>query len=66
MFKAVSEIQHFSTGFDPGKIMYLTAMAEAGMGQGDPDKIKVVWTPIEQCQHQFKPHERMIEPYNLG
>jgi hypothetical protein len=27
-------------GFDPSKIMYFTAMAEAGMGQGDPDKIK--------------------------
>lgn len=52
-------------GFDPGKIMYLTAMAEAGMGQGDPEKIKVVGTPIEQCQYHFKPHKRMIEPYNL-
>src|SRR4030042_2255337 len=27
-------------GFDPGKIMYLTAMAEAGGGQGDPGKIQ--------------------------
>ncbi|MHC4641693.1 MAG: DUF362 domain-containing protein [Planctomycetota bacterium] len=53
-------------GFDPGKIMYLTAMAEAGMGQGDPDKIKVVGTPIGQCQYNFKPHKRMVEPYTLG
>ncbi|NIP26854.1 MAG: DUF362 domain-containing protein [Phycisphaerae bacterium] len=50
-------------GFDPGKIMYLTAMAEAGMGQGDLDKIKVLGTPIEQCQYHFKAHKRMIEPY---
>jgi len=53
-------------GFDPGKIMYLTAMAEAGMGQGDPEKIKVVGTPLGQCQYHFKPHNRMVEPYNLG
>jgi len=53
-------------GFDPGKIMYLTSMAEAGMGQGDPDKIKVVGTPLGQCQYHFKPHNRMVEPYNLG
>jgi hypothetical protein len=46
--------------------MYLTAIAEAGMGQPDPDKIKVVGTPIEQCQYHFKPHERMVEPYNMG
>jgi uncharacterized protein (DUF362 family) len=53
-------------GFDPGKIMYLTAMAEAGMGQGDTDKIKVVGTPLEQCRYHFKPHKRMVEPYSLG
>ena len=52
-------------GFDPGKIMYLTALAEAGMGQGNLDKIKVLGTPPEQCQYHFKPHNRMVEPYNL-
>jgi hypothetical protein len=46
--------------------MYWAAMAEAGMEQGDPDKIKVVGTPIEQCQYHFKPHDRMVKPYNLG
>lgn len=50
-------------GFDPDKIMYLTAMAEAGMGQGDPDKMEVLGTPIEQCQYHFKAHKRMIELY---
>ena len=52
-------------GFDPTQIMYLMAMAEAGMGQGNLDKIKVFGTPLEQCQYHFKPHKRMVEPYNL-
>jgi len=52
-------------GFDPEKIMYLTAMAEAGMGQGNLDKIKVLGTPLNQCRYHFKPHNRMVEPYNL-
>jgi uncharacterized protein (DUF362 family) len=52
-------------GFDPGKIMYLVALAEAGMGQGNLDKIKVLGTPPGQCQCYFKPHKRMLEPYNL-
>jgi uncharacterized protein (DUF362 family) len=52
-------------GFDPGKVMYLTALAEAGKGQGDLSKIKVLGTPPEQCRYHFKPHKRMIEPYNL-
>jgi hypothetical protein len=48
-------------GFDPSQIMYLTSMAEAGMGQGDLSKIEVLGTPAEQCQFHFKPNERMIE-----
>lgn len=52
-------------GFDPSQIMYLTAMAEAGMGQGDLDKIKVLGTPLQKCQYHFKPHEKMVEPYGL-
>lgn len=52
-------------GFDPGQIMYLTAMAEAGMGQGDLNKIEVLGTPPEQCQYHFKPHRKMVEPYGL-
>jgi uncharacterized protein (DUF362 family) len=52
-------------GFDPGQIMYLTSMAEAGMGQGDLGKIEVLGTPAEQCQFHFKPNQRMIEPYGL-
>ena len=52
-------------GFDPSQILYLTSMAEAGMGQGDLSKIEVLGTPPEQCQFHFKAHQRMIEPYGL-
>ena len=52
-------------GFDPSQIMYMTAMAEAGMGQGDLDKINVLGTPLSQCQYHFKPNRRMLEPYGL-
>ena len=53
-------------GFDPGKIMYLTAMAEAGMGQGDLTKVQVLGTPVDQCQYKFKPNEKLIESYGLS
>ena len=52
-------------GFDPTQIMYLTSMAEAGMGQGDLSKIDVLGTPPDQCQHHFKAHRKLIEPYGL-
>lgn len=50
-------------GFDPSKIMYLTAMAEAGMGQGDFGKMEVVGTPLEECQYKFKLNKRLEEAY---
>jgi uncharacterized protein (DUF362 family) len=53
-------------GFDPSRIMYLTSMAEAGMGQGDLSKIDVLGTPPSQCQHHFKAHRKLIEPYGLA
>ncbi len=53
-------------GFDPAKIMYLTSLAEAGLGQGDLTKVEVLGTPVEQCQYKFKPHPKLIEPYGLG
>jgi len=52
-------------GFDPSQIMYLTAMAEAGMGQGDLDKIEVLGTPLEQCRYNFRPHDKLVEPYGF-
>jgi uncharacterized protein (DUF362 family) len=53
-------------GFDPSQILYLTSMAEAGMGQGDLNKVEVLGTPPEQCQFHFKPNRKMIEPYGLA
>jgi uncharacterized protein (DUF362 family) len=53
-------------GFNTSKITYLTAMAEAGMGQGDLTKVQVVGTPRDQCQYKFKPNEKLIESYGLG
>jgi uncharacterized protein (DUF362 family) len=52
-------------GFDPSQILYLTAMTEAGMGQGDLSKIQTLGTPLEECQCHFKPAERMAEVYQL-
>jgi len=53
-------------GFDPAKILYLTAMAEAGMGQGDLAKVQVLGTPVEQCQFKFQPNQKLIESFGLG
>jgi uncharacterized protein (DUF362 family) len=53
-------------GFDPGQIMYLTSLAEAGFGQGDLAKVNVLGTPAEQCQYHFKPHPRLVESYGLS
>ena len=53
-------------GFDPSQVMYLTALTEAGMGQGDISKIQVLGTPAEQCQYHFKPSRLMAQPYGLG
>lgn len=50
-------------GFDPEKILYLRAMREGGLGQGDPEKISVLGTPIEQCLYKFKINKRLAEFY---
>jgi uncharacterized protein (DUF362 family) len=52
-------------GFDAKKINYLTSMNEAGMGQGDLDKIKVLGTPLDQCLYHFKVDEKTAEIYKL-
>lgn len=41
-------------GFDSKKILYLSAMTEAGMGQGNIDKIKVLGNRVEDCSYRFK------------
>lgn len=53
-------------GFDPTQILYLSSMNEAGMGQGDLDKINVIGANVNECLFKFKPNEAMIEPYGLG
>ena len=52
-------------GFDPRMINYLNAMAAAGLGQGEPDKIQLLGTPLDQCVMKYKPNERMAELYKL-
>jgi len=41
-------------GFDAKKILYLTAMTEAGMGQGNLDKIVVLGNRTDECSYRFK------------
>ena len=52
-------------GFDPRMINYLNAMAAAGLGQGEYDKIQLLGTPLDQCVMKYKPNERMAELYKL-
>ena len=53
-------------GFDPKQIMYLSAMNEAGLGQGDLDKVNIIGMPLDQCLYHFKPHDYMAKLYGLG
>jgi uncharacterized protein (DUF362 family) len=52
-------------GFDPKTVNYLTAMAEAGMGQGNFEKISLLGTPLDECICPYKPNARMAELYKL-
>jgi uncharacterized protein (DUF362 family) len=52
-------------GFDPTQILYLSSMNEAGMGQGDLDKINVIGANLNECLFKFKPHSLLAEPYGL-
>lgn len=52
-------------GFDPKMINYLRVMAEAGLGQGDDDKIQLLGMPLDQCITKYKPNQRMAELYKL-
>jgi uncharacterized protein (DUF362 family) len=53
-------------GFDPSQILYLSSMQMAGMGQGDPEKIRAIGPPLENIQRNFRPSTGMMEPYGLG
>lgn len=52
-------------GFDPKRVLYLSAMTEARMGQGELEKIHVLGTPLSQCLYKFKPHQEMAKLYQL-
>ena len=52
-------------GFDPSRILYLKAMADAGLGQGDQAKIRMVGAPLDACRFKFKVGEKMAEIYQL-
>ncbi len=53
-------------GFDAKQIMYLSSMNEAGMGQGDLDKIQVIGTDLNDCLYKFRPNDLLLKPYGLG
>jgi uncharacterized protein (DUF362 family) len=53
-------------GFNPKEVLYLSSMNEAGMGQGDLDKINVIGANLNDCLFKFKPNDAMIKPYGLG
>jgi uncharacterized protein (DUF362 family) len=50
-------------GFNPQKILYLRAMHEEGLGQGNPEKITLLGTPLDQCLYKFKANKRLAELY---
>jgi uncharacterized protein (DUF362 family) len=52
-------------GFDPGRILYLKAMADAGMGQGDLGQINIVGARLDECRFKFKIHKEMADIYGL-
>ena len=52
-------------GFDPTQILYLSSMNEAGMGQGDLDKINVLGANLDACLFKFKPNKMLAEAYGL-
>jgi uncharacterized protein (DUF362 family) len=41
-------------GYDSKKILYLSAMTEAGMGQGNLEKIQVLGNRTDECSYRFK------------
>jgi len=50
-------------GFDAQKILYLQAMRQGGLGQGDPERITVLGTPLDRCLYKFKINKRLVDFY---
>jgi uncharacterized protein (DUF362 family) len=50
-------------GFDARKILYLRALHEGGLGQGDWERITLLGTPIDQCLYHFKINKRLSAFY---
>jgi uncharacterized protein (DUF362 family) len=50
-------------GFDPKTVLYLSAIREGGLGQGEMDKIKILGTPLDQCLYKFKVNKRLAGIY---
>ncbi len=50
-------------GFDPDDIMYLHALTQAGMGQGDLDKVSILGNTLAECQCQFRISKKLAEAY---
>jgi uncharacterized protein (DUF362 family) len=50
-------------GFDPEKVLYLSALRKAGLGQGDMAKISLLGTPLDQCLYRFKMNKRLADFY---
>jgi len=62
---AVDTIGTKVMGFDPQRVGYLSAMAQAGMGQGDTEKINILGTELNQCLYHFQPERKMKRFYGL-
>ncbi len=50
-------------GFNPQDVLYLRAMREGGLGQGDLEKITVQGTSLDQCLYHFKVNKRLADFY---
>jgi uncharacterized protein (DUF362 family) len=51
-------------GFDPETIMYLQTMSQAGMGQGDLEKVNLLGHSMAECQCQFRISKKLAEAYS--
>jgi len=51
-------------GFDPDDIMYLQAMTQAGMGQGDLNRITILGNTLQECQCRFRISKLLAEVYS--